>query len=87
MTMTAMLKAQICPLYRVEISAATHHADGGAQASCHLHLVVFHHVGQQLPPLVAVRDGNGGDGGKPQVLQDTSQDDNEESCHINTGQL
>lgn len=32
--------------------------------------MVFHDVGQQLPPVVAVGYGDGGDGGKPQVLRD-----------------
>lgn len=69
------VKGIICSLYRVEMPEGTHHAHGGPKASCHLHMVVFHDVGQQLPPLVAVRDCNGGDGGKPQVLHYTSQND------------
>lgn len=49
----------------------THHANGRAQSSCHLHVVMFHDICQHLPPVVAFRDSNGGDGGKPQILQDT----------------
>lgn len=48
-------------MYKVEIWGATYHAHGGSQASGHLHLVVFHYVGQHLPPLIAIRDSNGGD--------------------------
>lgn len=53
---------------------ATHHAQGRTQASSELHLVVFHDVGQQLPPIVALGDSDGCDRGKPQVLQENVTD-------------
>lgn len=57
-------------LYRDKMPQTAHHANGRAQASSHLHLVVFHDVDQHLPPVVAVGDGNGGDRRKPQILHD-----------------
>lgn len=58
---------------RVEIPTAPHHANGRTQTSSHLHVVVFQDVGQQLPPVVASRNGNGGDRGESQILHRTSQ--------------
>lgn len=90
MTITTLLKVYICLLYRDERPFATYQADGRAKASSHLYLVVFHHVGQHLPPVIAIRDGNGGDRGKPQVLQDVSQNKNghnRATAMRNAGQL
>lgn len=47
----------------------THQPNRGPKPPRHLHLVVFHNIGQHLPPVVAIRDGKGGDRGKSQILE------------------
>lgn len=49
----------------------TYHADRWSETPSHLQLVMFHHIGQQLPPVVAIRDGNGGDRRESQILDRT----------------